>query len=207
VKDDTEEGTVDFQATVVFDEAEGPELIHKMTDPRPGCAHHLRQIFLTDFRDDLLWFTFLTEMRQQEQNAGQASLTGVEKLIHQVLFVPDIPRKQEPHEKLRELRLLLKQAYKRFLCDAQKETIGDCGSTGHATRLTRQTSLPEKAPSIKKRDDCLFALFGNNGELYFPLQDVENRVGRVALREDSGPLLVFPMLAFRGHEIKQFMRS
>jgi hypothetical protein len=83
VKDDTEEGTVDFQAPVVFNEAEGPELIHKMINPRPGCAHHLRQIFLTDFRDDLLWFTFLTEMRQQEQNAGQASLTGVEKLIHQ----------------------------------------------------------------------------------------------------------------------------
>jgi hypothetical protein len=99
VKDDTQEGTVDFQPLVVFNEAEGPELIHKMIDPRPRCANHLRQIFLTDFRDYPFWFTFLAEMGQQEQNAGQASLTGVEKLIHQVLFVPDIPGKQERHEK------------------------------------------------------------------------------------------------------------
>lgn len=67
---------------VVINEAEGPELIRKMIDPGPGCAHHSRQIFLTNFGDDLLWFTFLPEMRQQEQNAGQSSLTGVEKLIH-----------------------------------------------------------------------------------------------------------------------------
>ena len=99
MKDDTEEGTVDFQAPVVINEAEGPELIHKMIDPRPGCANHLRQIFLTDFGDDPFWFTFLSEMGQQKQNTGQASLTGVEELIHQVLFVPDIPGKQVRHEK------------------------------------------------------------------------------------------------------------
>jgi hypothetical protein len=99
VKDDTQEGSVDFQTPAVFNEAEGPELIHKMIDPRPGCADHLRQIFLTDLGDYLFRFTFLSEMGKQKQNTGQASLTGVEELIHQVLFVPDIPGKQERHEK------------------------------------------------------------------------------------------------------------
>ena len=88
-----------FQTPVVINEAEGLELIHEMADPRPGCANHLGQIFLTDLGDYSFGFTFLAEMGQQKQNAGQAFLAGVEELIHQVLFVADVPGKQEGHEK------------------------------------------------------------------------------------------------------------
>ena len=101
----------------------------------------------------------------------------------------------------------MNQAHNRLLSNAQKEAIGDRISTGHATRLTRQTSLTEEAPAIKKRDDRLFAPLGNDGEFYFPFQDVENTVGRIALREDHGPVLEFDTLAFRRQKIEQFTRS
>ena len=35
-------------AAIVIDKAELPELVHEMTDPRPGGAHHLCQLFLID---------------------------------------------------------------------------------------------------------------------------------------------------------------
>ena len=43
VQDHAEEAIVDRQLAVAFviDKAELPELIQKMTDPRPGCADHL----------------------------------------------------------------------------------------------------------------------------------------------------------------------
>jgi len=34
---------------IVIDKAEFPELIHKMTGPRPGGADHLGQLLLIDF--------------------------------------------------------------------------------------------------------------------------------------------------------------
>jgi hypothetical protein len=52
VQDDAEEAAVDGQApgVTVIDEAEPPELVHEVTDPRPGRTHHLCQVILTDSR-------------------------------------------------------------------------------------------------------------------------------------------------------------
>ena len=35
-------------AVAVIDETKLSELIHEMTDPRPGCADHLGQVILAD---------------------------------------------------------------------------------------------------------------------------------------------------------------
>ena len=68
-------------AASVIDKAELPELIHEMTDPRPGGADHLRQVFLIDSGKYGFGFSFLAKMSQQEENPSQALLAGVEKLI------------------------------------------------------------------------------------------------------------------------------
>ena len=41
------------------------------------------------FGDDLLGFSFLSEISQHEQRSGKALFAGVEELIHQVRFYPD----------------------------------------------------------------------------------------------------------------------
>jgi hypothetical protein len=48
VQDHAEEATVNRQlgAFAVINKAQLPELIHEMTDPRPGCADHLCQAIL-----------------------------------------------------------------------------------------------------------------------------------------------------------------
>jgi hypothetical protein len=42
----------------------------------------------------------LAEAGQQQQNPRQAFLAGIEQLINQVLFDPNIPRQQIRHEEL-----------------------------------------------------------------------------------------------------------
>jgi hypothetical protein len=42
MQEDVEEGTMDVQAAVVFDEPKFPELVHEPADPRPCGTDHLR---------------------------------------------------------------------------------------------------------------------------------------------------------------------
>ncbi len=52
-------------AVIVIDKAQLPELIHEVTDPRPGGAHHLRQLFLIDPRTFRFGLAPLANLRQQ----------------------------------------------------------------------------------------------------------------------------------------------
>src|ERR1700730_2032584 len=58
-------------------------------------------------------------------------------------------------------------------------------------RLARQASLTEESALSRNRDDRFFPLFGNDGNFYLALPEVENRVSRFALREDGLTILVF----------------
>jgi hypothetical protein len=76
---------MDRQPTAVIDKAKLPELLHEMTDPRPGGAHHLRHVFLIDSGEDTLGATFLAKRSQQQETPGQTLLAGIERLIDEIL--------------------------------------------------------------------------------------------------------------------------
>jgi hypothetical protein len=65
IQKDVEEGVVNPNLTVIFDEAQFSEAIHEKTHARPGCADHLRQYLLADLRNYRLRLAFLAELRQQ----------------------------------------------------------------------------------------------------------------------------------------------
>jgi hypothetical protein len=67
VQDDAEETAMHRQsaAVVVIDKTEPPELIHEVTDPRPGCADHLCQVILADSGKHRFRSAFLAEMGEQ----------------------------------------------------------------------------------------------------------------------------------------------
>ena len=48
MENNIEERTMDCQTTVVVNETQLPESVHEEADPRPSCAHHLREGLLTD---------------------------------------------------------------------------------------------------------------------------------------------------------------
>ena len=111
VQDHVEQATVDRQSGVtVIDESQAPELIHEMTDTRPGCADHLRQGILVYGWKYPLGFTFLAEMSKQQKNPGQTLLARVEKLVDEIRFISDVPRKQMLDEQFRDIVLFVKYA-------------------------------------------------------------------------------------------------
>ena len=75
---------------VVIDKTQLLELVHEMTDPRPGGAHHLRQVFLIDSGKYTLRAAFLAKMCQQQETPGQTLLAGVEKLVDEIFFISEI---------------------------------------------------------------------------------------------------------------------
>ena len=72
VQDQVQERAVDFQTSVVFDEAELAEFVHEKAHPRSGSADHRGQAFLADLGNYRLRFPFLPEVGQQQKKARQA---------------------------------------------------------------------------------------------------------------------------------------
>jgi hypothetical protein len=62
---------VDFDATVVVNEAKLPKPIHEKAYARTGRSDHLCQRLLTDFGDHRLRLAFVTEVRQQQEQPGE----------------------------------------------------------------------------------------------------------------------------------------
>jgi hypothetical protein len=93
--------------TIVLDKAKVPEFIHEMTDPRPGGADHLGQLFLIDSGKLSSVSTLLAKMRKQQENPGQALLAAIEESIHEIFFDSTHTRKQVGDKKLCKGRLLM----------------------------------------------------------------------------------------------------
>jgi hypothetical protein len=86
VEHNVQQGTVDFDAAVVIDQAQFSKFVHEKTHARPGRSDHLRKRLLADFCYDRLRPTFLAEIRQQQKSPRQTFLARIEELIDQVLL-------------------------------------------------------------------------------------------------------------------------
>jgi hypothetical protein len=124
-------------------------------------------------------------MREQQQRPGEPLLAGVEELVHQVLFDPDVARQQVRDERLRELRLAVEQSDHALLADADQAGRRDRARGGHTERLGRQTAFAEEAASFQDADDGLLASRGDDRELDLAALDEEHGIGRVPLGEDD----------------------
>ena len=139
VQDHAEKSTMDGHpaaGAIVIDKAQFLELIHEMTDPRPGGADHLRQVFLIDSGKYGFDSTFLAKMSQQQENPSQALLTGVEKLIDEILRESDVAGKQMRDEQFRDGVLLVQHAHHQRLRNPDQIAICHRGSRGDAQLLT-----------------------------------------------------------------------
>jgi hypothetical protein len=60
-----QQGSVDFQVSVVFDESQFAEFVREKAHTRPCSADHFGERLLVDFRYDWLWPTFLAKIGHQ----------------------------------------------------------------------------------------------------------------------------------------------
>ena len=90
MQDNTQEGIVDVDLAVVFDETQFPEFVHKKIDPWACCADHLRQQLLRYFKKHLLRLARRAIAREQQQSAGQTLLAGIKELVDQILLDSEV---------------------------------------------------------------------------------------------------------------------
>ena len=64
VQNDAQQRAVDFQGSVVIDEAQLPKLVHKMADTGPRGADHLRKRLLAHLCNDRLGPALLAKIGQ-----------------------------------------------------------------------------------------------------------------------------------------------
>jgi hypothetical protein len=77
---------MDFNSSVVADESQFAEFVHKKTDAGSGGADHRCQCLLADTWIDRLRTAFLSEMREQKEKACETLLARIEQLVDQVFF-------------------------------------------------------------------------------------------------------------------------
>ena len=118
---------MDVESAVVPNEAQFPEFIHEHIDSRASCSDHFCQRFLRDFGERLLRLVFFAIAREQQQDARQSFLRGVEELIDQVLLDSDVPGQKISNESVRELVLFMKDANHLFLFNGEYSRRCDRG--------------------------------------------------------------------------------
>ena len=92
VQDNAEEGIVDVDFAVVFDETHFPEFVHEKIDSRPSGANHLREHLLRYFGEPLVRTASRAIVCEQQQVRASRFSRGVEELIDQVRFDSEISR-------------------------------------------------------------------------------------------------------------------
>ena len=85
---------MNFNFSVVTDEAQFAELVHKKADAGSRCANHFGQGLLTDIRADRSSAAFFAELREQKQEPCKSFLAGIEQLVDQIIFNPAVPAQE-----------------------------------------------------------------------------------------------------------------
>ena len=148
-----------FQAAVVIDESQLAEAVHEEVHTRAGGADHLREHFLTDFRDHGLRLAVLAEMREQQENPCQALLAGVKELIDDVRLDPGVSREQEGDENIGERVFLVKHTNLLWLLNPQHRAAGERGGGGHPDALGGGYALlTDEVAGVQQGEGRLFPL-------------------------------------------------
>ena len=91
----------------------------------------------------------LAEMSQQEKNAGKSFLTGIEKLVNQILFVSDVPCQQICHEHIGKRMFPVKHFHHGLLIDSHHGAIGHCSCGAHAEGLPCKATFSEEIALVQ----------------------------------------------------------
>ena len=171
-------------ASVIVNESQFPEPVHEKTDPRPRGAYHLCEGFLTHLGDYSLGSAFLAEMSQQQKNTSKALLTGIEKLVNQILFIPNVPCQQICHEHVGKGMFPVKHFHHVRLIDSHHCAIGHCGCGAQAERLPCKATLSQEIALVQNAYGGFLPGLRHNGEFYLSFLYIKNSIGRVALSKD-----------------------
>src|ERR1700722_2086220 len=103
-----------METAIVSNEAKLFEFSHETIDPRTRCPDHFRQHLLRYFGKHFFRLALNAILSEQQKSTRQSLLAGIEELIDQILFDPDVPRKHIRHEAVRECGFSVENANQLF---------------------------------------------------------------------------------------------
>src|ERR1700722_17889829 len=77
-QDCVQQRTMNFNFSIVTDEAPVTKFVHKEAHPRPGRTDHFRQCFLTEGDRDSLRDSLLAEICEKQEKPCEPSFAGIE---------------------------------------------------------------------------------------------------------------------------------
>ncbi len=186
MKNDVKQRTVDVQVIshVIIDKAEFPEPVHEEADPRARRADHLRQRLLTQSRNRHFGHSFLAKLCHQQKNSRQTLFAGIEKLIHQVVLISDVPLQQVLDKHGRQFRFAAHRQHHSLPLDMQKDAVCHCDRRRHTVKLTGQTTFSDKIAFAQNAKGCFFAGLRHHAELHLACLDKKYPVRRITLGKD-----------------------
>jgi len=184
VENHGEQGLIDFDFVLIFDEAQFPEFVHEEIHARTGGTDHLGQGFLGNFRQDAVRLILFAIAREKQERARQALFAGIEELVDQILFDPNVVREHIRDEMGRQRMLGVEHAEHFVFLDDEDRGGRNGGSRAHADRLARHASLAKKVARTEHGDDGFLSGAIDHGELHAALLDVHDAIGGRSLRID-----------------------
>jgi hypothetical protein len=173
VQNDIQQGTMDLDSAIVFDEPQSSKFVHKKTYAGSGCSNHLRKRLLTDLGDYPLRVAVLAEVRQQKEYPGKSFLAGIEQLVDQARLHADCTFQKVGNEQFRESRLPMDHTENGGLFKAYDDRRCHCHRGRHALGLARETSFAKKDVPRENCDNRFLALLRDDGELYLAVLNIE----------------------------------
>ena len=132
-----------------------------------------------------LWVVFCSIPREQQKRSRQPFFGGIKQLIHEVLLNSDVPGEHVRNETIRECVFAMKDAYHLTPLNYERLCRCDRDSCPNALGLACEASFTEEISRAEHRHHRLFAHFIYNAKFYAALLNVQNVVGRIALRIDD----------------------
>lgn len=123
--------------------------------------------------------------REQQQRASESLLGGIEELIDQVRFNPDVSRKHVRNEEVGERVFLVENASHFLFLDHKEGSRYDRGGRPHPDRLTCEAALAKKVAGTQNCDDGFLPRGADYGEPDTAVLYVQDVRRGIALREDS----------------------
>jgi hypothetical protein len=81
VQNHIQQGTVSFHSSVVFDEAQLTETVHKEAHSRPRSSYYSCECLLTHLWNHFMRLAFFAEVGQQQKHSRQPLLAGIEQMV------------------------------------------------------------------------------------------------------------------------------
>jgi hypothetical protein len=128
-------------------------------------------------------------MRHQQKNSRQALLAGVEKLIDQIVLIPDVSLQQILNEHGRQFRFQTQRFHHRRLLNVEQDAVRHCDGRRHAGKLAGKTTFSEEIAFAQNANRCFFSGFRYYAEPDLPFFHKEQAVGRISLTENRTLLL------------------